>query len=63
MSEKIFINSSELAQSLGVSKSYAYRLINQLNGELAKKGYIVFPGKVSKQYVNERFYGAVAKDV
>ena len=52
-----FYNAEEVARILGVSKSHAYKLIREMNNELAAKGYITISGRISKQYFNERFYG------
>ena len=60
--ENKFIRADEVADELGVSKPYAYKLIRQLNGELRDKGFITIAGRVNRQYFNERLYGA-GKDV
>ena len=41
---------------LGVSRSKAYKIIQNLNKELDKKGYITIAGKVPKKYFSEKFY-------
>lgn len=51
-----FMRADEVARELEVSKSYAYKLIQQLNGELQEKGYITIAGRVNKQYFRERLY-------
>lgn len=58
MTEKSFIRADEAAEELDVSKSYAYKVIKQLNDELSAKGYITVAGRISRQYFNERVYGA-----
>lgn len=35
-----FLSAEDVAKELNVSKTYSYRIIRQLNGELAEKGYI-----------------------
>lgn len=40
-----------------VSESKAYRIVRKLNEELKQKGYMVIPGRVSRHYFIERFYG------
>jgi len=59
MNTGIFIGADEIRETLGVSRTYAYKLIKQLNDELASKGYLVIQGKTSRQYFSERFYGKV----
>ena len=51
-----FMRAEEVARELEVSKSYAYKLIQQLNAELRKKGYITIAGRVNRQYFRERLY-------
>ena len=60
--ENKFIRADEVAEELGVSKPYAYKLIRRLNEELKSKGFITIAGRVNRQYFNERLYGA-RKDV
>ena len=52
-----FIGVKEVQELLSVSSSKAYGVIHDLNGELSSKGYMIVPGRVSRQYFNERFYG------
>ena len=52
-----FITVPEIQEVLTVSESKAYRIVRTLNEELKKKGYMVIPGRVSRHYFNERFYG------
>ena len=53
----------EVAQELGISKSYAYKIVQKLNAELTEKGYMVISGRVNKQYFRERTcYGADKKE-
>ena len=62
--ENQFMRADEVARELEVSRSYAYRLIQQLNAELRAKGYITIAGRVNRQYFRERLYGApAAKEV
>lgn len=57
MKETMLMKVSEVAQELEVSESYAYRLINRMNEELKKKGYITIRGRVDRKYFYQRFYG------
>ena len=52
-----FITVPEIREVLSVSESKAYRIVRTLNEELTQKGYMVIPGRVSRHYFNERFYG------
>ena len=51
-----FMRAEEVARELEVSRSYAYRLIKQLNAELREKGYMTIAGRVNRQYFKERLY-------
>ncbi len=55
MEETIFITATEMAEILGISKSYAYKIIKQMNEELEANGFITISGKVSKKYFEEKF--------
>ena len=52
-----FMRAEEVARELEVSRSYAYRLIKQLNAELREKGYMTIAGRVNRLYFQERLYG------
>ena len=63
MENKSFMKVEEVAQELGISKSYAYKIVQKLNAELESKGYLTISGRVNKQYFMERTcYGAVQKE-
>ena len=51
-----FLRAEEVARELEVSRSYAYRLIKQLNAELHEKGYMTIAGRVNRQFFKERLY-------
>ena len=55
--ENRFMRVEEVAAELGVSASYAYKVIRTLNGELKEKGFITIAGRVNRQYFYERVYG------
>ena len=46
----------QVMERLRVSKSFAYKLIHQLNEEMAAAGNITIPGKVSKRYLEQRLF-------
>ena len=58
--ENQFMRADEVARELEVSRSYAYRLIQQLNAELRAKGYITIAGRVNRQFFRERLHGTPA---
>lgn len=63
MENKSFMKVEEVAQELGISKSYAYKIVQRLNTELENKGYLTISGRVNKQYFMERTcYGAAQKE-
>ena len=52
MSKELFVRAEEVAGVLGISKPYAY-----MNEELKQKGFLTIPGRVSRNYFEEKFYG------
>ena len=63
MTANTFMSVDEVANELGVSKSYAYKIVQRLNNELKEKGFITISGRLNKQYFKERVcYGAKQKE-
>lgn len=54
---KLYYDANDLADMLGVSVGYGYKLIRQMNKELSNQGYIVIAGKVSSEYFKKKWYG------
>lgn len=54
MKSKNFMRVEDVAEELGVSKSYAYKVVQKLNKELKAKGYITISGRINRQYFFER---------
>ncbi len=52
----------EVAEILGISKSYAYKIVQKLNAELKEQGFITIAGRVNKQYFLEKTCYGVAKE-
>lgn len=50
------LNAKEVAELLGISNSYAYKVIDKLNGELEKAGYLTISGKVDSLYLTKRYF-------
>ena len=63
MESTSFMRVDEVARELGISKSYAYKIVQKLNVELKEKGFMTISGRVNKQYFMERTsYGATKKE-
>lgn len=63
MTTNTFMSVEEVANELGISKSYAYKIVQRLNDELKEKGFITISGRVNKQYFLDRTcYGATEKE-
>ena len=60
--ENKFMRVEEVAAELGVSASYAYKVIRRLNDELKDKGFVTIAGRINRQYFNERVYGLGKED-
>ncbi len=57
MAQSLYYTANEVMEMLGVSRGHAYKIVKQLNEELASKGFIVVAGRVPKKYFAEHFYG------
>ena len=58
-----FMKVQDVADELVISKSYAYKIVQQLNEELKAQGFITISGRVNKQYFLERVcYGTAEKE-
>ncbi len=55
-SEQIYMRAQEVADELGVSVAYAYKVIRTLNKELASKGYIILQGRIDRRFFHEKMY-------
>ena len=55
---ELFMSAAEISTITGMSEAYAYKIIKQLNKELQEKGFMTIRGRVSKDYFQERIYGA-----
>ena len=64
MTENSFMRVDDVAKELGVSKSYAYKIVQKLNAELREKGYLTISGRVNRRYFMEKlcYSGAERKD-
>ena len=48
MTNKRFITAKDVVEELGVSSSYAYKLIRKLNAEREADGFVTIKGRVSR---------------
>ncbi|EAE5002931.1 TPA: LysR family transcriptional regulator [Listeria monocytogenes] len=62
MSKSIFIKTDEVAKELGVSYSFASKLVRNLNKDLDERGFITIAGRVSRKYYEEKLYGEIKKE-
>jgi ribosomal protein S25 len=54
MSNQTFMSVADVAKELGVSKSYAYRIVRELNEELRSRGYLIVTGRVNTNYFRKK---------
>jgi len=57
MAGQMFLRVEEVAEELGVSIPYAYKLIRSMNAELKKTGCITIAGRIDRKFFYEKFYG------
>ena len=57
MAQSLYYTANEVKEMLGISRGHAYKIVKQLNDELAGKGFIVVAGRIPKKYFAEHFYG------
>ncbi len=56
MNSSAFITAKEIAEELGMSKAYAYKVVRTLNSELKQQGYNTLRGKVSRRFFEKKYY-------
>lgn len=61
MASTRFVTAQDVEEELGVSLSYAYKLIRRLNAEREEQGFVTIKGRVSRRYFEERIYGITDK--
>ena len=57
MGTNYMMTADEVAAELGISKGHAYKMIRQMNEELAKTGCITISGRIDRKFFHEKFYG------
>jgi hypothetical protein len=51
----MLIKKDEVAEILNIKPGTAYKVIQKLNKELEKQGFITISGRISKDYLEERY--------
>ena len=54
MDKKNFLSAQDIADEMGVSKSYAYKILKQLNAEMKELGYLTVAGRVDANYFRKK---------
>lgn len=54
MDNKTFLTVEEVANELNVSKSYAYKIVRELNIEMKKLGYLTVTGRVNTNFFRKK---------
>lgn len=62
MNEKIYYSAEDIAKMLGVSMGKAYKILREMNKDLASKRFLTIAGKIPVEYFKEKWYGG-AKEV
>lgn len=55
LTDNTFMRVEEVAEVLGVSVSYAYKIIQKLNAEMKEMDYLTISGRINRNYFMERF--------
>ena len=60
--ENNFMKVEDVAKELGISKSYAYKIVQKLNADLRAKGFLTISGRINRKYFLEKFcYGGTER--
>ena len=54
---KIYLSVEDVAEVFDISVSFAYRVVERMNADLASKNYYVILGRVPTRYVEDKIYG------
>ena len=53
----LYLSVEDIAELFGLSVSFAYRVVERMNADLASKNYYVILGRVPTRYVEDKIYG------
>ena len=54
--QNYMITAEEVAESMGISLGYAYKLLRKLNKELADQGYVTVAGKIPRAFWEKKLW-------
>ncbi len=54
---KMYLSVEDVAEVFDISVSFAYRVVERMNADLARKNYYVILGRVPTRYVEDKIYG------
>ena len=57
MAKELFMRVDEVAKEMGVSTSYADKVIKAMNKKLEKTGCITLNGRIDRKFFYDQFYG------
>ena len=63
MNEKIYYNAEDISKMLGVSMGKSYKILREMNRDLADRGFLTIAGKIPVEYFREKWYGAAKEAV
>lgn len=55
--QKTYLSVEDVAEVFDISVSFAYRVVERMNADLANKNYYVILGRVPTRYVEDKIYG------
>lgn len=62
MENNNFMRVEDVAKELGISKYYAYKIVQKLNEDLRAKGFLTISGRINRKYFMETFcYGGAER--
>ena len=53
---KMYLSVEDVAEVFDISVSFAYRVVERMNADLASKNYYVILGRVPTRYVDDKIY-------
>ena len=63
MNEKLYYNAADIAAMLGISMGKFYKILREMNRDLAGRGFLTIAGKIPVAYFKEKWYGAAKEAV